>query len=259
MPKTEKMPERRIDLTETVSRQTNKKLALVSHILIIDESGSMQSCVKATIEGINTQIATIKESEATAKIENLITLVVFNDQHEFVVKGASPDDVETLTAEKYAPTGNTALYDTIVSVIKSTEADITAGSKVLLSIFTDGMNNICKKYNASDAAREIERVQQVGWTVTYVGANQDVGDVASSLNIPLGNAMSYTSTNEGATRAFAAYARSSTSYCTAISTDQLDETRGVSQSFFSKEAKVKDVSSTTSLPDLLKSQRSNKT
>lgn len=239
---------RRIDIS--LPGQAPKQLAVVHHVLIIDESGSMLSCRQATVAGINQQLSTIKQTQDSLVTSNFVTLVFFNDQHRTVLSNQPCNEVQNITYAAYLPQGNTALYDTVVSTIKQTEAELgeDCQDRVLLSIFTDGANNICKQYTASDAAREIERVQKKNWTVTYVGANHDVGDEANNLNIPAGNTMSYSSDPDGAARAFGAYATSSALYCRNI--NKATETN--SKTFFSENQTVRDLTTENNIPGIFK-------
>jgi len=78
--------------------------------LILDESGSMQSCKGAAIAGFNLYVATLRQESADTRF----TLTLFNSGNTEVRYQASPVSVvQDLDVETYRPNHGTPLYDAI--------------------------------------------------------------------------------------------------------------------------------------------------
>jgi hypothetical protein len=78
--------------------------------LILDETGSMQSCKAAAIAGFNQYIATLRREPA----ETTFTLTLFNSGRTDVrYRGVPVSAVQDLDIETYRPDDTTPLYDAI--------------------------------------------------------------------------------------------------------------------------------------------------
>lgn len=197
--------------------------------IILDSSGSMQSCVKETISGFNEQIDAIKSEANKFNKEDhtFVTLTVFNTIPEIVFSNQPTSKLQHLSEKDYCPEGMTALYDAIGQTITNlkSKSDIdNHKNSYLIIIMTDGMENASREYKQGDIANLSQHLQNGGrWTFTYIGANHDVRSMSQTLNIPLANAMAYTSTPVGtmqamdsiqcATRSFLSSTYSGTGSC----------------------------------------------
>ena len=133
--------------------------------IILDSSGSMQSCAKATISGFNEQIDAI-QSEANKfnrQDNTFITLTVFNSKPEIVFSHESINKLQHLSEKDYCPEGMTALYDAIGQTITNlkSKSDIDHHKNgYLIIIMTDGMENASKEYREADIANLSQHLQQ---------------------------------------------------------------------------------------------------
>ncbi len=199
------------------------RLPEVHHLIILDASGSMNDFKSVTIAGVNKQLQTAQAADELKETRNFVTLVSFNQSSTYLRNNEQASGCALMNAVEYQTIGSTALYDTIVEVITNFEQNVLGqkaksdNTKILITIFTDGLNNLQLKYSKEQAAETLTRVQQLGWAVTYVGANQNVSEVADLLNIPLGNTMQYTANNAGYTSAFDTMASSRMMYCRSVS------------------------------------------
>ena len=66
---------------------------------------------------------------------------------------------------------------------------------VLVTIITDGYENASREYSGKAIFQLIEGLKAKGWIFTYIGANQDVEKVASSMGIR--NSLCFEATPEG--------------------------------------------------------------
>jgi hypothetical protein len=153
--------------------------------LLLDETGSMQSCLDATISGYNEYINILSNDK---KNRFLFTLTKFDSAHITTVHNSVPiKDVPPLNRDTYIPGQMTPLYDAIAYGIKA----LGRKRNVLFVILTDGMENASREYTHRDVFRLIEKKKQAGWSFVYLGANQDAFAVGGGLGIPKGNTARY--------------------------------------------------------------------
>lgn len=159
----------------------------VYNLIILDESGSMESIRKPTINGFNELIQSIKHSmRETPEIEQWVSFYSFNGsgirEHLPVVHAAS---ITELTKENYRPDNNTPLYDAIGLAVNATRKAIAGETdySVLVTILTDGEENSSQEYTFQSVAALIQEMKSEGWVFTYIGANHDVEKTAFELNI----------------------------------------------------------------------------
>jgi len=174
--------------------------------IVLDRSGSMESCKESTVAGFNEFIRTQKEipGEATVK------LVQFDDQYETVFDKPLKECPE-LTQHTFVPRGSTALLDaqgrTIVELGQELAAlpESERPSKVIVVTLTDGMENASKQYNLDKIGEMIrEQRDKYNWDFVFLGANQDAIATAAAMSIPLPSAMSYSTSKAGVAATMAA-------------------------------------------------------
>lgn len=173
----------------------------IYNLIILDESGSMNSIKKETINGFNETIQTIKAAQKEHENqEHFITLVMFNGSGlKVVYDKVSSDNPVELNEELYRPDCNTPLYDAIgmsVTSLRNFLLDQTEYT-VLVTIITDGEENASKEFKGELIKVMIDDLKQKGWIFTYIGANHDVRKFA--VNISIESYMEYASDSEGTT------------------------------------------------------------
>ena len=168
----------------------------IFNLIIIDESGSMQSIKKATIDNVNETIQTIRSAQKKhEEQEHFVSLVTFNDDVKTVNDCVPVDEVKELTAETYQPDCCTALYDAMGISLNVLRKKVAEDDKVLVTVVTDGEENASKEYSGKAIKALVDELKAKGWVFAYIGANQDVVAVASSLSIT--NTLSFETTCEG--------------------------------------------------------------
>lgn len=173
----------------------------IYNVIILDESGSMSSIYKETLASMNEVLSGIrKNQEEFPEQRHYVTIVTFEGDGMKGVKTrrdrVSIDTVKPFSTEDYNPGGCTPLYDAIGKTLHETEAQTTEEDTVLVTIITDGMENSSREYNVNIIKNSIKRLQDKGWAITYIGANQDAKKVAQEMNVDI--AMCWDSTPEGA-------------------------------------------------------------
>jgi uncharacterized protein YegL len=180
------------------------------NLMILDKSGSMGSVRKETISGLNEQLDSMKKAEKDYKEqEQKICLVTFSSEVEITeFWNKTVSDIPVFSNENYDPDGMTALYDAIAMGINKLKAEIKdelaeRTANVIVTIFTDGAENVSKKYNGTQVKKLIEEVKETGqWTIAFVGCGDNVFEVAASIGISKGNTMSYMAGSAGTANAF---------------------------------------------------------
>lgn len=184
-------------MTKTDTTQIAKR---VLNLIILDESGSMHGLEKASVDGVNETIQTIRSSyEQLPEQEQLLTFVTFSDRgNSFCrtkVKLAPISQVSEFKPSDYQPHGCTPLYDTMGLTLTELEEFATDSDIVLVTIITDGYENSSRKYDAEKIHALVSRLDEKDWVFTYIGANQDAILEAGRMGIR--NALNYNSTEEG--------------------------------------------------------------
>jgi uncharacterized protein YegL len=167
----------------------------VVHVgIALDESGSMSGVKRETLSGLNEQIQELKKH---SDIDSTITLVTFAGDKDVKVKySAVPiSEIDTIKEEDYNPNGSTAMYDGVARLLNELQQKVVDNDETtyLVLIVSDGEENASKEYNSSKIAEMIKTRQETKkWTVSYLGANQDLTIVQQTLGLSAGNYFKYT-------------------------------------------------------------------
>lgn len=168
----------------------------IFNLIIIDESGSMQSIKKEAIDSVNETIQTIRGAQRKHEVqEHLVTLVTFNDDVKSVYECVPVNEVKELTAESYCPDCCTALYDAMGMSLNALRKSVAEVDTVLVTIVTDGYENSSKEYDGKAIKALVDELKAQGWVFAYIGANHDVESAA--INISITNVMSFEASDSG--------------------------------------------------------------
>ena len=159
----------------------------VHNLIILDESGSMESIKKMIINGFNEIVQTVKgiQNEFPEQ-EHFISMVTFNGLGQKTLHFTDPvSKLEPIDEKRYQPNADTPLYDAMgYSFAKLRQAlENETGYNVLVTILTDGEENASKEYSGEAIKNIIEALKLKGWTFTYIGADHDVHKFATSISI----------------------------------------------------------------------------
>ena len=198
-------------------------------ILILDKSGSMKGfqmdehgvgdIQRRTLNDYNEKAQLYRKIASEGGQEVYVCFVTFNehlDEHLWLAEASTLKDG---TTEDYDPNGGTALNDAIVYTLEKAQERIRWGDDdaVLVTILTEGDENSSKLYPRPKGdvyvKQLIQRLEglrsskgQQQWTITYVGANQDVEQIADRYGIAKANCAVYSTRNVGTVgAAYAAY------------------------------------------------------
>ena len=181
------------------------------YLLILDESGSMESTRQTTLDGLNEQIQAINKLESKYKDHKyFINILKFDDEFTDLIIDTPVSNVRKFTLEDYKPDATTALRDAIGYGVNRLNERIktkveSGEAKALVIILTDGEENSSKKYSPAQIKELITRLDSTKmWTFTFIGANQDSVTTAGTYGIHASNVANYSSSVRGTSTAFAA-------------------------------------------------------
>lgn len=175
----------------------------VFNLIILDESGSMSSIEKQAIDGVNETVQTIRTAQKKHEDqEHFVTLVAFNSNEvKTIYDKMEAEKVEELTGRQYQPSCGTPLYDAMGNALTDLRKSVADDDVVLVTVITDGYENASHEYDSASIKSLVESLKTKGWIFTYIGANQDVEKVASTISIT--NTLSFSADADGTRAMFA--------------------------------------------------------
>jgi len=174
--------------------------------IILDRSGSMESCKESTVSGFNEFIRTQKELPGEA----MVKLVQFDDRYE-TVWDMNLMSCPELNQNTFVPRGSTALLDAQGRTIVELGQELAAlpekdrPSRVIVVTLTDGLENASRQYGLDQISAMIrEQRDKYSWDFVFLGANQDAIKTGAAMGVPRGSAMSYSTSRAGMAATMAA-------------------------------------------------------
>ena len=172
----------------------------IYNVIILDESGSMSSIYRETLTSMNEVLGGIrKEQEEHPEQKNFVTIVTFEGHG---IKGIKTrrdrvpiESIKDFSEADYRPGGCTPLYDAMGKTLNELEGLVHKDDRVLATIITDGMENSSEEYSGKTIKALVDRLREKGWTLAYIGANQNAVEVAKDLHIH--NALDFDASEDG--------------------------------------------------------------
>lgn len=178
---------------------------------ILDASVSMgtlqsqNSKISKAYNGIRTGLHDLKDNKT--EVDYRYGVCVFSEPglYDFI----APKKVsEVRNMPEINMGGSTALYDAIGNTL-NTLLDMKKSSeykkaKVLVNIYTDGIENNSKKFNSSSVKELIQKAESNEFTITFVGTDSDVQMIQRNINIDASNTLGYDGTAKGLEKAMTA-------------------------------------------------------
>lgn len=167
---------------------------LYVHVLL-DRSGSMESCRDQTIDAFNEYVGSLKHQ---SKSGTRLSLTTFDSEStDLVVDAVRITDVPKLTRDTFVPRGSTPLFDAVARVVATADkVTLLDGERVAIAILTDGMENASREMNAESVKKLlVDRQERCNWLVQYLGANQDAWAAGATIGVALAHAMDFSTHN----------------------------------------------------------------
>lgn len=204
----------------------------VHNLIVLDESGSMDSIYRAALSGVNETLQSIRNEKVKhPDQDHTVTLVTFDSERYNRIYDAVPaEHAKDITTKQYRPNACTPLYDAMGRSITDLKWHVNEGDIVLVTIITDGYENASRQYNRSSVQRLVEEMKTKGWVFTYIGANQDVESVAESLSI--NNHLEFEADDEGTDRMFSKLHKCRNAFMDKVSDDSFTNDSRLQDDFF---------------------------
>lgn len=166
------------------------KKDLAEIVVVLDESGSMQSCKRDTIGGFNEFLSSQQKIKGDANV----TLVKFSDYYTVVNEATPVAHVSPLNESNYTPSNSTALLDAVGKTINSIGKRLAAlpedkrAEKVIFAIITDGEENSSKEFTRKQIFEMVTHQRtKYNWEFLFLGADIDAWGaeigITSNVNI----------------------------------------------------------------------------
>jgi uncharacterized protein YegL len=159
----------------------------VHNLIILDESGSMESIKSSIITGFNELVQTIQGIERQfPEQEHFISFISFNGLGQKLLHFIDPvSKLKQIDDKTYQPDATTPLFDAMGFSINKLKHSLQGQTdyNVLVTILTDGEENASKEYSGNAIKILVEELKQNRWTFTYIGTDHDVEKIANSLSI----------------------------------------------------------------------------
>ena len=207
----------------------------VYNLIILDESGSMQSIHKPAVDGLNETLQSIQSAQDIHKglQEHFVTIVFFNSNGMRSIMEDRPiSQVTNLKINEFSPSACTPLYDAMgISLSKLRyQLDEQGQNQVLVTVITDGYENASKEYSGKMIKNLVRDLKALGWVFAYIGANQDVDAVADSMSID--NRMCFEANYEGSRTMANKLSKSRMSFYNKLSQSLFDDEVNLQKDFF---------------------------
>jgi uncharacterized protein YegL len=159
----------------------------IYNLIILDASGSMERIYSQALSGVNETLATIRMAqEAHPELRQYVSLASFSAGENFLnrIFSAVPvGEARNITPADYPLLGCTALYDAVGTCIGELQQKATHNDRVLVTVITDGYENASRTWSSGQIYSLVTELRGMGWTFTYIGADQDVKRVAHDLGV----------------------------------------------------------------------------
>lgn len=213
-----RLPKEFVEILTEEEDTKNNGIQKIYNLIILDESGSMETIEKEAISGLNETFQTIKNAqEEHQEQRHFISFVTFNSRairKVFDRKAVDPN--EKLMWTDYKPDECTPLFDAMGQSINELKRRVKEKDVVLVTIITDGYENASTRYRGNDIKKLVSELKERGWVFAYIGTNQDVDAVADQLGVR--SRMSYDYSDLGARHMFEVEDRHRRSFYNRLST-----------------------------------------
>lgn len=159
----------------------------IHNLIILDESGSMDSIKSFIISGFNELVQTIQGIERQyPEQEHFISFVSFNGLGTKLLHFVDPaSKLKQIDDSTYMPEASTPLFDAMGFSINKLKQYLHGKTdyNVLVTIMTDGEENDSHEFSGNDIKKLVEELKLNRWTFTYIGTGHDVEKIAMSISI----------------------------------------------------------------------------
>lgn len=172
----------------------------VYNLVILDKSGSMESIRKEAVDGYNETLGSIRAAQRkhVDTQNHFVSLAAFCGCGIEMIYDKKPiNEAENLQEKQYQPCCTTPLFDAIGITIQKLKKDIqkVEDAAVSVTIITDGHENASKEWQRDAVKKLIEECKEEGWMFAFIGADEEILKVATTISIT--NTVLWEKTEEG--------------------------------------------------------------
>ncbi len=165
--------------------------------LVLDRSGSMDSCWKEARQSFQSQLQGLKDKQIEFADQDLFfSYCAFNQVLKFS-ESVVPMDQASINWREIFPDGMTSLYDAIGSSIQFLKSRLrndleNEHTDVVMLILTDGFENSSRIFNSQEVKQLINELELSGkWTFLFLGAGLNVEEATKDLDRKGKNSFSF--------------------------------------------------------------------
>jgi len=176
---------------------------------LLDRSGSMASIAPDVVRGFDEFFAEQRTQEGAATV----TLVQFDDQdpHDVLVDAQPLHTVRSIR-RRFEPRGCTPLFDAIGRILDRAERHLARHAAdpadQLVVVFTDGLENASREWDAQRINARIADLRAAGWTFVFLGANQDSYATGGQLAMAAGSTANFAASPASVSASYRGLSRS---------------------------------------------------
>ena len=150
--------------------------------IVLDRSGSMESCRGDAVGAVNSYLRQVRADET---MDARLSLVIFDSQSIDTIRDRVP--VKTcpeLSLEEYQPRSSTPLLDAVGYSVGILDCLSDKDERRIMAIMTDGLENASREYTREKLRSVLDRKQnEEGWLILYLGAGHDSWSQAGQIGI----------------------------------------------------------------------------
>lgn len=153
---------------------------------VLDQSGSMNDCIQATLSGLKEQRDSILSIAKEFQDQEIrVGLTIFNQDVQIAYQDIPAEKLSGISDINYRPNGSTALLDAIGLSITQVENQIRQeDDTAIIVILTDGHENASRFFSLQQIKNLIKSKEDSGkFTFSFLGATLDAVDIAEQMNI----------------------------------------------------------------------------
>lgn len=182
----------------------------------------MEDCRDTAIDAFNEYVMGLRRSD---DVDARLSLTIFDSQSIDALQSVEPARTFLeLNRKNYVPRASTPLLDAIGHVVaQMDQVTLREQEKVALVILTDGFENASREHTKKTIRKLlVDRQENKGWLVTYLGAGIDAFNEAGAIGVSSGK---YLHLKKGKLRQSLGHVRASqTRYASSGNLDRADYT-----------------------------------
>ena len=154
------------------------------YLLVLDQSGSMQSSWDSTRLAVQSQFESLHATQLEfPEVPIEVTFVTFESSYHPHFMSKKTTEIQHLDWGAIYPKELTALLDAIGRSLNELSHLVKEEEDVVCMIFTDGGENASKEFSYENIRELIESKKKAGWQFNMIGADFDAWTEGSKIGL----------------------------------------------------------------------------